>query len=37
MLELLQEQRELSELEVEERLERLHELNAEIAAATNVP
>ncbi|MBR3747136.1 MAG: host-nuclease inhibitor Gam family protein [Selenomonadaceae bacterium] len=33
MLELLQEQRELSELEVEERLERLHELNAEIAAA----
>lgn len=33
MLELLQEQPELTELEVEERLERLSELNAEIAVA----
>lgn len=33
MLELLQEERELTELEVEEQLERLHELNDRIAAA----
>lgn len=33
MLELLQEERELTEIEVEERLERLSELNAEVEAA----
>lgn len=33
MLELLQEERELTELEVEERLERLSALNAELSAA----